>query len=433
MIPRLGIVADDVTGASDIGGLLAKAGLAVRLFTAEADLATLPERLRDARTDVVIVDTDSRLEPPDIAAAKVRHATRALLDAGRDRFWKKTCSVFRGNVGVEFDAMLDELGAGFGVAVAAFPRNGRRTVGGRHSVHGIPLDLSEFARDPAHPTREADLARVLSRQSVRPVALVPLEDVRGGPEAARASLERARGAGGYALCDAETQEDLAILARALRDERVLLGSSGLAEELPAVWGPAEPFDPLEGLPREAGGPTLVLAGSTMPQSRAQVDALAQAGATVLTLDGPAALGDPDGTAADLAERATASMTAGAHTVVRSENWPEAVEATRAAGRELDLDPIATSRRISMALARAARETLAASGARRLIVLGGDTSAAACRALGMTEALVLDEIAPGLPALRTVDPPDLLLVLKSGSFGGPSFVLDAIAHLDRPEV
>ena len=59
-----------------------------------------------------------------------------LLDSGDRRHWrvgsvpgyhqfrKKTCSVFRGNIGAEFDAMLEALGLEFAVIVLGFPRAG---------------------------------------------------------------------------------------------------------------------------------------------------------------------------------------------------------------------------------------------------------------------------------------------------------------------
>jgi uncharacterized protein YgbK (DUF1537 family) len=43
-------------------------------------------------------------------------------------------------------------------------------------------------------------------------------------------------------------------------------------------------------------------------------------------------------------------------------------------------------------------------------------------------VVLHEIAPGLPSSLVVGPQSLLVVLKSGSFGGRTFLLEAMAHL-----
>jgi uncharacterized protein YgbK (DUF1537 family) len=427
----VGVVADDITGSGDIGIMFAKHGYAVRIFGAETDLSTLPGRLAGLRTDVVIVDTDSRMDSPYVARRKVMAATKALRKAGCEVFWKKTCSVFRGNVGVEFDAMLDELDETFGVAVAAFPKNGRVTCDGMHYVHGKPLAESEFSRDPVHPMTETSLIKVLKGQTGREVGLVPLSVIRRGEAPVSGALSEARQGGiSYALCDAETQADLAVIADAVKTEKVLLGSSALAEELPGVWTEPEPFDPLAGLDlRDAGG-VLVIAASVMPQTQAQVATLEQNGATVLTLSNREALTDPEGAIAHLVAEATAALTAGRHTVVRSENRPDAVAAAQALGAELGMDRVAVGKRISGTLARVADQVLQATGSRRLITLGGDTSAAVCRQLGINETVVLQEISAGLPSTLAPGPRPLLLVLKSGSFGGPDFVLKAIDHLQH---
>lgn len=429
--PFIGVVADDITGAGDIGVMFAKYGYATCVFTLGADLDRLPERGAAARADVVIIDIDSRFDPPDAAYAKVRRAAAALKRAGCNLFWKKTCSAFRGNVGAEFDALLDELGASFGVAVIAFPKNGRQTRGGIHYVHGRLLSESEFARDPVHPMTDSNLVAMLERQARRRVGLVPLETVRMGAEAVRKALEEARAEGiGYALCDAESQEDLKVLASAAAAERIVLGSSALAEELPLVWEKPAPFDPLEGVDVPRPGGVLVVAGSVMPQSRAQVAALEREGALVLTLEGELALTRPERAVSDLVLRAVEALGGGRHVVVRSQNSLEAVEATRRLGQLLGLDAVAVSRRISSLLARTARAVIDETGIRRLVVLGGDTSEAVCRELGVTETLILDEIAPGLPSSLAPGPEPLLLVLKAGSFGGPRFVLEAVEHLNR---
>jgi len=427
----VGVVADDVTGAGDIGVMFAKHGYAVRIFGPATDLRTLARRLHGRRCDVAIIDTNSRLDAADLAYRKVRRAAAALRQVGCQLYWKKTCSVFRGNVGAEFDALLDELGETFGVAVAAFPKNGRCTRGGLHYVHGRLLAESEFARDPVHPMTESNLVTLLSRQTRRAVELIPLHQVQRGPDAIRKELDAARAAGiSYALCDAERQEDLSAIAAAVAGERVLLGSSALAEELPRVWTPPAPFDPLEGVKFPDGGGVLVVAGSVMPQSQAQVAALAAAGAQILTLAGDAALTNPDAAVAAIAREAAGALQLGIHTVIRSENHPDAVARTHALGAAMGMEPAAVSRLISELLARAAQKVVAETGTCRLVVLGGETSGAVCRALGIDETLVLDEIAPGLPVSLAPGERPMLLVLKSGSFGGPDFVMKAIAHLLR---
>jgi 3-dehydrotetronate 4-kinase len=73
------------------------------------------------------------------------------------------------------------------------------------------------------------------------------------------------------------------------------------------------------------------------------------------------------------------------------------------------------------------EGLVASGVRRLVVAGGETSGAVVDRLGIPGFLVGAEIAAGVPVLRAVGAKGgpMLLALKSGNFGGPEFFSDAL--------
>ncbi|MFC4427289.1 four-carbon acid sugar kinase family protein [Deinococcus navajonensis] len=427
MSPHLGIVADDITGAGDIGGLLVKHGYAVRILSEGADWEGLSARFARERTDALIIDTDSRFLPPEEAQARVMRATRALQAAGCGAYWKKTCSVFRGNVGAEFDAMLQALGLDAGVAVAAFPRNGRTTRRGEHFVRGVPLPDTEFGQDPVHPRREASLVRDLGAQTPRPVGSLPIETVRAGPEAVRAALAPSRS--GYLIADAETQEDLRVLAQALANERVFLGASGLAEELPAFWPPVPPFVPLQGAHWAHPDQVIVIAASVMPQTRAQVEHYQAGGGTVYELDVPLALSDPKAAGAQLAIQARHCVHRRGTVLLRSPNTPEGVREARALGAALGLTALEVSQRVSTTLARAAREAALQTGTAKLVALGGDTSAALTREFGVTHTLVVQELAPGLPSTYAPDE-GLLLVLKSGSFGPPDFLTGAVTYLQR---
>lgn len=146
---KMGVVADDVTGSNDIGIMFAKSDYLTHVYSFKEEAGSFATSKNDA-PDIRILDTNSRLDPPEIAYRKVFTATRELQQAGCRQFHNKTCSVFRGNIGAEFDAMLDALGLEFAVVVLGFPKNGRTTVDGIHYVHGKRLEDSEFRHDPIH-------------------------------------------------------------------------------------------------------------------------------------------------------------------------------------------------------------------------------------------------------------------------------------------
>jgi uncharacterized protein YgbK (DUF1537 family) len=88
----------------------------------------------------------------------------------------------------------------------------------------------------------------------------------------------------------------------------------------------------------------------------------------------------------------------------------------------------SSRLISETLAEVTARVLEKTGQNRLVVAGGETSAAVCARLGVNGMRVWKEIQPGLPSCISLNDPPLMLVLKSGSFGKPDFFERALEHL-----
>jgi uncharacterized protein YgbK (DUF1537 family) len=422
----MGVVADDVTGSNDIGIMFAKEGCLTHVYEAgEAVAEPIP--------DIVILNTNSRLDPPEVAYQKVFAATRKLQASGCRRFHNKTCSVFRGNIGAEFDAMLDALGLEFAVVVLGFPKNGRTTVDGIHYVHGKKLQDSEFRDDPIHPMRQSNLVEILQAQTRRKVAALNHKAVARGPRALRAEIEQMRPRCQYLILDVTGQVALKVIAAAVAAEAVLCGSSAIAEELPAVWG-VRPTPPSRlALPAPAGTGILITAGSLMPQTAAQIEHLRNLGAPVFVLD-TARLFDPDSRAKEieaLAQGIAERLGLGQDVVLQSPNLPQQVEAARQKGRAHGYKSTETARLVSGALAEVTAAVLAQAGQNRLVVAGGETSAAVCERLGVRGMRVWREIQPGLPSCLSLNDPPRLLVLKSGSFGQADFFQRALEHLREP--
>lgn len=420
----IGVVADDTTGANDIGVMFAKHGYVTQIATWHNG-----EALIDPAVDVIVIDTDSRLDPPALAYEKVFAATRRLVALGCTPLHKKTCSVFRGNIGVEFDAMLDAAGGKFAVVSVAFPKNGRQTRHGIHTVHGKRLEESAFVRDPVHPTRESDLVKILSAQTKRRVGLIELPVVQAGAAALRAALEAKRATCDYCIVDAVDQNDLTILAEAARDFPLLAGSSALAEELPKFWPERTSQDPLAGKDFSADRNVLIVAGSLTPQTQEQTAALIAWGTPAVTLDSRLIFSS-EGRQREISRVTTTALShlrAGRDVLVLADQSEDIVAETKALGAQQGLDPLAASKAVSAALADATLTLMESGPLKRLIVAGGDTSGTVCRRLGIRGNYVLQEIAPGVPSGLALGR-ELLIVLKSGSFGAADFLVRATAHL-----
>lgn len=425
----IGIVADDITGGNDIGVMYAKAGVRTHVYLMDAwhpAQAGLPQAL--------VIDTNSRLDRPEEAYRKAYDATLALRDAGCDRYFNKTCSVFRGNIGAEFDAMLDALGASFMIVALGFPKNGRTTLGGIHYVRGEPLELSEFRYDPVHPMTRSNLLDILGSQTKRRVDGIPIEIVEKGPAALRREIERKRKSCNYLIVDVRDQESLRTIAEAVRDEPVLGGSSALAEELAPLWPgrQAVPDDSSPSEPAGAGG-VFCAAGSLMPQTAAQIACAKRHGVAAFELDSLILL-DQEKRERHMAERVRAvcaELAEGRSALLYASNDRQKVAETKRRAAALGLSNNEASRLVSDALSGAAAAVVRASGTRRLLVAGGETSAAVCAKLGIGGLRILREIEPGLPSCLSLGDTPIRLVLKSGSFGSETFFMKAIDHLNAP--
>ena len=138
---------------------------------------------------------------------------------GCRQFFFKYCSTFdstdAGNIGPVADALIAALGCGFALACPAFPANARSVYQGYLFVGGVLLNESGMEHHPLTPMTDANLVRVLSRQTDGTVGLVPYATVEQGAMAIRAGDDRAEGAG-PSLCHRRCGERRASASRSAR-------------------------------------------------------------------------------------------------------------------------------------------------------------------------------------------------------------------------
>ena len=411
----LGCVADDYTGASDLANTLTKAGLrTIQTIGVPEEGRALPE------ADAVVVALKSRSIPADQAVARSREAEAWLRARGAAHVMFKVCSTFdstdAGNIGPVMDALRAEAGETIALVTPAFPETGRSVYLGNLFVGAVPLNESPLKDHPLNPMRDANLVRVLGRQSGSPVGLIDTATVARGAEAVAARLDALAAEGkGAAIADAIFDSDLEVLGRAIIDRQFSVGASGLGLGLARALvadgrGTTDAAGAAVGEP--VGGASACLAGSCSQATLQQV-AAAEAIMPVLRLD-PARLLAGDDVVAEALAFAEERLSSGPVLIATSAP-PESVRALQAA-HGVD----AAGHAIEAALAAIA-EGLVARGVRRLVVAGGETSGAVVDRLGLTAFLLGPEIAAGVPVLRTAGRPEpMLLALKSGNFGGPDF-------------
>jgi len=415
---RLGCIADDLTGASDLALMLAREGLRTI-----QTIGVPREGLDLSAADAVVVALKSRTIPPQQAIDQSLAAATALRKAGASHLFFKYCSTFdstdEGNIGPVTEALLAFTGSDFTLACPAFPANGRTIYKGHLFVNGVPLHESSMKDHPLTPMRDSNLVRVLQRQTELSVGLVPYEDVEAGPDALRSAFARERAAGHrVVIVDAVSDTHLRSIGMAAADFPLITGGSGVAMGLPAAYrqdaaSAAAPrgasFDAPDGRP-------IILAGSCSSATQGQVKAAIDAGVPALRLD-PMQLASKDVTAQTALDWLAAQQTNGP-VLIYSTSTPDDVQAVQGKLGRMNAGEI-----VEKTLADIAR-ALPALGFTRIIVAGGETSGAVVNALDVQALTIGPEIDPGVPWTRSLGGADLALALKSGNFGAPDFFLKA---------
>jgi uncharacterized protein YgbK (DUF1537 family) len=370
------------------------------------------------------------LDDAQTAAAKVADATRLLLELGCTRFYKKTCSAFRGNVGAECDALLEATGLPCMIVSGVYPGNGRSTRNGRHFVHGVPLEDSQFRDDPVHPMRTSLLQEIFAQQSHRKAVVIPLSTVRGGAALLQQALEEAALAASFLIVDGETEEDLTTLAEAARSFKLIGGSAGVSAYwiqnfIETIHRSGAP------LPRVSGnGGSLVVSGSLTPQTLEQSRRLRDTGIATSELE-TLRLTDPDYLkrwSAETVRRGTEALQAGKAFFLYATQEPARVNATQAAARMRHESEAQLGKRVSALLAEGAHRILLSGAASGLVIAGGDTAGSVCGRLGISGNRIVEQLDTGVPLGITTSHDPIFIVLKSGGFGKPGFLVEAVARI-----
>jgi uncharacterized protein YgbK (DUF1537 family) len=391
------ILADDLTGAADTAVALSGAHAPARVV-----LGLCPIPPAGGEPAVLSLDLHTRGMAQTDARQCMAEAGREAWASGR-RLFKKIDSTWRGHVGAELAALATALEPDtLFVLAAAHPELGRTVNGGRLSVHGQAADRAPLQQE----LQAQGLAchQVPSATQTDPVAW---EDAWR-----QASQLPGRT---VVLCDAVSTEDLRRTVRAtqaLGRRFAWVGSGGLAQAIAAVARPAAGCEsgPIRSRPADVPPPgdRWFVVGSHAPIARAQVDALAAAGAvSVVDLSMDALrLTQSEGPATAHARALIRQARLAGHDIVLRPAPAMAVTPTDAAA-------------VSQGLACWAASIL--TGAKALIVCGGDTARTLLDRVGVRELLVRPSAEVGTSVAAATGLPGLPILLKAGAFGDASLL------------
>lgn len=371
--PLVGIVADDLTSATD--------GAAPFLANGHAPLVARHADVLGNRA-VVSIDTDSRASNVSQAARATAAAVSALSNA---RFLVKTVdSTLRGHIRAEVAAAFRASGRTRLVMAPAFPEAGRLTIDGIQTVSGVPVSESDYGRDPVHPALTSCIADLIDPSLGQPVVL----DRSGSGDAAMSAS--------ILILDADRQDGLNRQVARIPDPETVLwvGSPGIAIALASLI-PAR-----AGLSSTMAGTArrvLIVAGSANPVTHAQCDVLRAQGVPVVT---------------DMS-----NAPAGARILC--------IRAPQQRQQKADA--------VLAALAEQAATALVRSGYDTVIATGGETMAAILDRLAINRFVLTGQLEAGFSVgqAELANGTPLTLAMKAGGFGSPSTLLRVVRTLSGP--
>ena len=402
---KIGVIADDFTGASDIALTLAEAGMSVAQFIGVPNLAA------DTDLGAGVVALKSRTAPVGDAVTQSLAACDWLLAQGATQIILKVCSTFDstadGNIGPVLDALADKLGADTVIVCPAFPENGRSVYMGHLFVADGLLSESGMENHPLTPMTDPDLRRVLGAQSTRDIGHIHARTVLKGADAIRAEMAGNR----HLITDAISDRDLFEIGKAADEAKLLCGGSGIALGLPANFG----MSPKVPNWIAVKGPGAVFSGSCSRATREQVERY-RAIAPSYQIDADRAVAGYY----DIGALVDWVLVQDTPPLIYSSADPDAVRATQ--------DKHGTNRAavaIEGLFARLA-PALVAKGVQRVVVAGGETSGAVVTGLGADILTIGPRAAAGVPLVTSNG---TALALKSGNFGGPDFFAETLALME----
>ncbi len=148
----IAVIADDFTGAAEIGGVGLRHGLNVVIETKVE---------KDEEADLLVIAADTRTLSSECAVKEIKRLTKELLELNPQYIYKKLDSVLRGNIAEELDAQLEISGKKRAIVIAGNPNFKRLIKGGIYYVDGKPLAETSFVKDTEYSIHSSSVIELV--------------------------------------------------------------------------------------------------------------------------------------------------------------------------------------------------------------------------------------------------------------------------------
>lgn len=370
------VLADDLTGAAELGGIGLRYGLRV-LLSATVQTAVA--------IDLLVVYTNTRSMPVSEAAAVMADLTRQATALKPVLIFKKTDSVLRGHVLAEMRAQMQAMGITKALLVPVNPALGRIITGGSYYVYRTPVHEAGFANDPEFP--------VLSSRIL---------DMLGATEDAVSIIRKDQSvpANGIAVGEAESVEDLAHWADVSGGDRLFAGSASFFDALLRKRF-AGRENPTTNNP-ELLHPLLFVSGTTYRKNSERIESLSHlAGLMPETV-----FLEPDTFESGLQQWSGEVVS----------HLQQKGVAVMAVGRQKGKsDP----HQLRVKMGEAVKRVVAQTSVHEMLIEGGSTAYTIIEKLGWQTFVPTEEWAQGVVRMQVAERADVHLTIKPGSYEWPS--------------
>jgi uncharacterized protein YgbK (DUF1537 family) len=427
------IISDNLTGANDTALQFHLKGCKVQVLTKYKDIIKTNSDIQ-----VWAVSTESRNIDSEEARIKAKEATTTLLkNFGVEHIYKKIDSTIRGNIAMEVLGVLDASDYEVAVIMPAFPNEGKITVGGYHLLKGVPIERTEFARDPQAPIYESHIPSVLKSslplEDKDKVALIELNTVKQGAGPILSKLNELISQGKKLIvADAVSTVDIEQVMLAMKKSatRILpCGSAGAAQAMCDILFPDLKYEKEEqSLPKL---PKLVISGSATELVASQIKKLKVDedidDIYFIEISPKQILGMEDD---NNTERAIKNLNRTNTVVIHTSELFSNPDAMTVMLFEKEISREAF---ISMICDYLSEITQVITSQKDviLITVGGETSYKCLETLGVDALKLVDGVAPAIPLC--VDSAGKYYVTKSGNLGNSNTLVEVLNYFEKYKI
>ena len=395
------VIADDLTGAAEVAGIGQNYGMASALITEVgdnlpvSDLIVIASETRQMSEADAVAETHRICRNIKLALPRLSEARRAAMTplqraqamARPDEvlhIFKKTDSALRGHVHMELRALVEESRYEQVMFLPANPSMGRTIKGGRYFINNIPIEQTDFRKDPEYPITTANVAAA--------IGVSPGSRLR--------------------ICDAEDAGDVRRTVKMALSNRIptmLAGGADLFQAFLEETGHKRArHKTFPGLSEK--GASLIVCGSTQSHDLTQMPYITRHNCTIIPMP------------AEVFE----GLTQGSMSIKEgTDKWMARIKqqqlvAGKSASYVLNIPyPNAGTQEAAKVLREVTAEmverVMLGATLTELVIEGGATAGAILRRIGWSRFKILMQVAPGVVRMQSLDSSQTTITIKPGSY------------------